>query len=103
MFMCDKAFLLPKTRLSYKAWDHNLPLSCCNLLVYALDTTLNESMYLSMHMAMHLLSEFPIEEPGLVIHFLKHLSVTFCRSSCMLARSVSLVRAPQWETRTISA
>ena len=33
----------------------------------------------------HLLSELDMEEPGLVMHFLKHLSVTFCRSSCMLA------------------
>ena len=32
----------------------------------------------------YLLSELDMEEPGLVMHFLKHLSVTFCRSSCML-------------------
>lgn len=29
----------------------------------------------------HLVSELPSEEPGLVMHFLKHLSVTFWSSS----------------------
>merc|ERR1719228_1211534 len=38
-------------------------------------------------MAIHFWSLLPIEDPGLVMHFLKHLSVTFCNSSCMLAKA----------------
>merc|ERR1719228_272047 len=36
-------------------------------------------------MAIHFWSLLPILDPGLVMHFLKHLSVTFCSSSCILA------------------
>ncbi len=36
---------------------------------------------LSMHMATHFWSELPIEEPGDVMHFLKHFSVTFDNNS----------------------
>merc|ERR1719361_833120 len=62
-----------------------LPCSLGNFGVYAFGTKLKESIYRSIHIAKHFWSEEEKDDPGLLIHFLKHLSVIFVSSSCMFA------------------
>eukprot|EP00324_Dicrateria_rotunda_P004566 CAMPEP_0206161266 /NCGR_PEP_ID=MMETSP1474-20131121/7502_1 /ASSEMBLY_ACC=CAM_ASM_001110 /TAXON_ID=97495 /ORGANISM="Imantonia sp., Strain RCC918" /LENGTH=52 /DNA_ID=CAMNT_0053563047 /DNA_START=429 /DNA_END=587 /DNA_ORIENTATION=- len=42
-----------------------------------------ESRYLSMHIAVHCISDESSFAPGRLTHFVKHLSVTFCMTSWM--------------------
>lgn len=53
-----------------------------------LETRFHESMYLSIHMATHFCSELSSEEPGLLMHFLKHFSDILVTSSWILATAI---------------
>lgn len=67
---------------------HMRALSLCNLELYVRDTVFQASIYRSIHMAIHFCSELSSVLPGLPMHFLKHLSVILCSSSCALATAI---------------
>lgn len=67
---------------------HMLFLSRWIRLLYVLETRFQASIYLSMHMAMHFCSELSKDVPGLEMHFLKHFSDIFVRSSWAFAMAI---------------
>lgn len=67
---------------------HMRALSLCNLELYVRDTVFQASIYRSIHMAIHFCSELSSVLPGFPMHFLKHLSVILCSSSCALATAI---------------
>lgn len=67
---------------------HMLFLSRWILVLYVRDTRFHASIYLSIHIAMHFCSELSKDVPGLLMHFLKHFSDIFVRSSWAFAIAI---------------